>query len=84
MSRLPSIHPRKLNKALAKNGWYKEGQKRGEYIKYKEGHPNPITVPYHGARALKRGTLLAILKAAGVSREEFFILLREKSREKRQ
>lgn len=76
--RLPSIHPRKLNQALAKIGWYKEGQKGGEYIKYKEGHPNPITVPYHGTKALKRGTLLAILKAAGVSREEFLKLLRKK------
>jgi len=74
--RLPSIHPRKLNQALAKIGWYKERQNGGEYIKYKEGHPNPITVPYHGSRALKRGTLTAILRDAGVSREEFLELLR--------
>lgn len=73
--KLPSIHPRKLNQALAKIGWYKERQNGGEYIKYKEGHPNPITVPYHGSKALKRGTLQAILKAAGVSRDEFFELL---------
>ena len=76
--RLPSIHPRKLNKALAKVGWYKERQSGGEYIKYKEGHPNPISIPYHGSKALKRGTLQAILKAAGVSREEFIELLRKK------
>jgi predicted RNA binding protein YcfA (HicA-like mRNA interferase family) len=76
--RLPSIHPRKLNKALAKAGWYKERQKGGEYIKYKNDHPNPITVPYHGSKALKRGTLRAILDSAGISREEFFELLRKK------
>jgi predicted RNA binding protein YcfA (HicA-like mRNA interferase family) len=76
--RLPSIHPRKLNQALAKIGWFKERQNGGEYIKYKEGHPNPITVPYHGSKALKRGTLSAILRAAGISREEFLALLRNK------
>lgn len=78
LMRLPSIHPRKLNKALAKIGWYKERQSGGEYIKCKEGHPHPISVPYHGSRALKRGTLQAILRYAGVSREEFLELLRNK------
>ena len=76
--RLPSIHPRKLNKALAKIGWYKERQSGDAYIKYKEGHPNPVCVPYHRSKALKRGTLQAILKSAGVSREEFLKLLIKK------
>ena len=72
------MHPRKLNQLLAKEGWYKDHQKGGEYIKYKEGHPNPINVPYHGGKGLKRGTLQGILKAAGVSRERFFELYRKK------
>ena len=76
--KIPSIHPRKLNRALAKIGWYKVRQNGGEYIKYKEGYPNPITVPYHGSKALKRGTLQAILKAAGVTREELLELLRKR------
>lgn len=69
------LHPRKVNKALAKVGWKKDRQKGGEYIKYKEGHPNPIAVPYHGSEDVKRGTLSKILKAAGISREEFLKLL---------
>lgn len=80
MTRLPSIHPRKLNRALAKIGWYKERQQGSEYIKYKDGHPHPITIPYHGSKALKRGTLQAILKAADINREEFFELLRRKTK----
>ena len=63
---------------FAWDSWYKEGQKGGEYIKHKEGHPNPITVPYHGSKALKRGTLLAIINAAGLTRDEFLALLRKK------
>lgn len=74
--KLPVLHPRKVNKALAKVGWKKEHQSGGEYIKYKEGQPNPIAVPYHGGRDVKRGTLRGILKAAGVSRGEFLKLLR--------
>lgn len=76
--KLPIIHPRKLNQALARIGWEKHGQKGGEHIKYKEGHPNPITVPYHGAKDLKPGTLRHILKDAGVSRQEFLRLLGRK------
>ena len=81
--RLPSIHPRKLNQALAKVGWTKRRQSGGEHVKYKEGHPNPITVPYHGGKDVKRGTLRDILKAAGVTREEFLRLLRKKRGGKR-
>lgn len=81
--RLPTIHPRKLNQALAKIGWKKHHQKGGEYIKYKAGHPNPISVPYHGGRDLKRGTLRNILKAAGLSREEFRRLLGRKGAARR-
>jgi len=80
--KLPSLHPRKVNKALARAGWHKDHQDGGEYIKYKEGHPNPIAVPYHGSVNVKRGTLRVIIKAAGLSREEFLELL-GKTRNKR-
>lgn len=73
--RLPTLRPRKVNKVLAKVGWQKDHQKGGEYIKYKDGHPNPVSVPYHASADVKRGTLRAILNAAGISREEFLKLL---------
>jgi len=76
--KLPSLHPRKINQALKKVGWYKDHQKGGEYVKYKDGHPNPLTIPYHGSRDVKPGTLREILKAAGISREEFLELLRKR------
>jgi predicted RNA binding protein YcfA (HicA-like mRNA interferase family) len=76
--KLPSLHPREINRAVKKVGWYKERQKGGEWVKYKEGHPNPIAIPYHGGKDVKPGTLRAILKAASVSREEFLELLGKK------
>jgi len=75
--RLPTLHPRRINKALARVGWYKVRQKGGEWIKYEDGHPNPISIPYHGGKDVKRGTLDAILTAADVSREDFLRLLRK-------
>jgi predicted RNA binding protein YcfA (HicA-like mRNA interferase family) len=42
-------------------------------------HPGPpiriVTVPVHGARALKRATLGSIIKQAGLTVEEFIALL---------
>jgi predicted RNA binding protein YcfA (HicA-like mRNA interferase family) len=73
--RLPSIHPRKLDQLLAKVEWYEVKTTGGYHIKYKEGHPNPVGVPYHGGRDVKRGTLRKILRDTGISRDEFFDLL---------
>jgi len=42
-------------------------------------HPGPpvrnVTVPVHGRKALKRATLNAIIKQAGLTVEEFIALL---------
>jgi len=43
-------------------------------ILYKEGHPNPVSVPKHN-KASKRGTLSRIIRDAGLTREEFLRLL---------
>jgi len=76
--RLPSIHPLKANQALGRDGWIDDHQQGGYHIKYKEGHPNPISVPYHGSRPLKRGTLRNIIRAACLTPEQFLQLLRKK------
>jgi predicted RNA binding protein YcfA (HicA-like mRNA interferase family) len=40
------------------------------------GPPSPnVTIPVHGSRSLKRATLRAIIKQAGLSVEEFVGLL---------
>lgn len=42
-------------------------------------HPGPpiriVTVPVHGAKALKRATLASVIKQSGLSVEEFTALL---------
>ena len=72
--RLPALRPRKVLKALRKAGFYEDHRTGSHVILYKEGHPNPVSVPWH-SKALKRGTLFRIIKDAGLTPEEFLKLL---------
>lgn len=45
---------------------------KGSYhIMSKDGHPTLLSVPVHGAQLLKSGTLRGLIKAAGLSVQEF-------------
>ena len=72
--RLPALRPRKVLKALRKAGFYEDHQAGSHIILYKDGHPNPVSVPWHN-KAMKRGTLSRIIKDAGLTPGEFLRLL---------
>ncbi|MEW6777428.1 MAG: type II toxin-antitoxin system HicA family toxin [Bdellovibrionota bacterium] len=69
--RLPSLTAKQVLRALLRAGFYVHHQV-GSHATLK--HPSDprkrVTVPMH-ARELPRGTLLAIVKQAGMSPEEF-------------
>ena len=67
MSRLPVISGTELIKYLSKKGFVPSRQ-RGSHVVLKSSNRR-VTVPLHNE--LDRGTLLAILEEAGISREEF-------------
>lgn len=74
MSRLPSLTPRELVAAL-KRGGFSEHHQTGSHL-YLE-HPtisHLVSVPMH-RKDLKRPTMKAIIKQAGLSEEEFRTLL---------
>jgi len=75
MTELPVVTPRQVIRALQKAGFFVH-HVRGSHHYLK--HPNypalRVTVAYHG-KDLKRGTLRAILREAGVSVEQFAALL---------
>ena len=75
MSRLPSLRPREVMRVLQRAGFYIH-HTTGSHYYFK--HPNKselrVTVPYH-AGDLKRGTLEAIVKQAGMTSDEFLDLL---------
>jgi len=61
-------------KALRKAGFYEDHQTGSHIILYKDGHPNPVSVPWHN-KAMKRGTLSRIIKDAGLTPGEFLRLV---------
>jgi len=75
MTRLPAVTGRRVVSALNRNGWVVKG-KRGSHVKLvKAGIRHPIIVPVHGNDTIPKGTLRNIIRAAGLTVEEFVELL---------
>lgn len=73
---LPVLRARDVLRALRKAGFV---EKRVSGSHYLLAHPSDpgraVTVPYHGTRDLKPGTLRSIIRQAGLTVEEFRALL---------
>lgn len=74
MSKLPSFTPQKIIKIIEKKGFVIDRIKGSHYIYYHSGTKRRVIVPFH-KKDLPKGTLLEILRQAGLSREELKILL---------
>lgn len=76
MSKLPAISPEACIKALEQAGFYVARQK-GSHVQMRRNEPKPArTVPVPvGKKTLPRGTLSAIIRQAGLTRDEFIALL---------
>jgi predicted RNA binding protein YcfA (HicA-like mRNA interferase family) len=70
---LPSVSWQKIVKALAKAS-FKIVSQRGSHIFLTDGK-HKLTVPRHDP--IKKGTLLAIIQQAGLTREEFLELIKK-------
>ncbi len=77
MTRLPQVTGRDLCKALEKEGFALARQTGSHRIYQKRTDEGTITVPVpvHSSRPLKKGTLHAILKKTGITREKLLFLL---------
>ena len=74
MSRLPASTPTDVIRALGRVGFFLD-HSTGSHRYYRHpNRPGVVTIAFH-RRALKRGTLLAILKQAGLTREQFLEFL---------
>jgi predicted RNA binding protein YcfA (HicA-like mRNA interferase family) len=74
MPKLPTITPQKIIKILQKNGFVLDRIKGSHHIYYHKGTKKRVVVPLH-KKDLPKGTLLEILKQAGISKEELTTLL---------
>ena len=74
-NRLPQVTAREVIRALAKVGFY-ESRTVGSHVQLrKDGHRYIVTVPQHSQQRIRSGTLMAIIRGAGLTKEEFIALL---------
>ncbi len=70
MSKIPSFKPRELIKKFQKTGYVIDRQRGSHVILYHKQKGKRLTIPLH-TKELPKGTLLSIIKQAGLTREEF-------------
>ena len=75
MPKLPSIKPRALIKIFSKQGYIIDRQKGSHVILYHPVSQGRLTIPMH-AKDVPNGTLLAIIKQSGLTKEEFLEVMR--------
>lgn len=75
-TKLPALSGKQVIAALEKEGWYVKRVRGSHHVLRHQSIPDAIPVPVHENRPIKRGTLASILRAAGISRDEFTQLLR--------
>jgi len=68
VSQLPGLSGRELVKRFAKHGWSVARQRGSHIILTKPGHPATLSVPDH--REVAKGTLRALVRAAGLEIED--------------
>ena len=73
MPRLPTVNARELIRALEPGGFRAVGQ-TGSHLKLRKGDL-VVTVPVHGARDIRKGTLRTILRYADMTVEKLLDLL---------
>ena len=68
---VPNISARKAIKTFKKFGFKKNRQTGSHVILKKPNHTYALSVPDHGAKPLKKGTLRSLISDAGLTVKEF-------------
>lgn len=74
--RLPGLSAKQVLDALLRAGFFIARTSGSHHLLVHDEDPaRRVTVPYHGAKDLPKGTLRAIIRQAGFTVEEFLDLL---------
>jgi len=71
MSELPTVTGSQAVKAFEALGFQLDRVKGAHHVLVKPGHRFHLSVPVHGTDSLKRGTLRSLIRAAGVTVDDF-------------
>jgi len=77
LPKISPINPQKLIKILQTAG-FKVIRQKGSHVIMIDDRKTRIVIPVHPGKNVKPGLIRAIIKEAGLSREDFFKLLKEK------
>ena len=75
MARLPVLSGAEAVKVFQKAGWSVDRQRGSHVILVKDDHPATLSVPDH--RELAKGTLRSLIRAAGMTTDDFETLADE-------
>jgi len=76
LPKISPLNPQKLIKILQTAG-FKIIRQKGSHIIMIDDRKTRIVIPVHPGKDVKPGLIRAIIKEAGLSRENFFKLLKE-------
>ena len=77
MPKIPPISPNKLVKILEKSG-FKVIRQKGSHVIMINDKRTRIVIPIHPGKDIKPGLVRAIMREAGITREKFVALLKER------
>ena len=75
MAKLPVVRGAEAVRAFKRTGFLLDRVEGSHHILKKPGHRFALSVPVHGNRQVKPGTLRRLIAAAGLTVEEFCALL---------
>lgn len=71
MSKLPAVAGMDAIKVFKKFGFFVDRITGSHHIMKREGHTYALSVPIHGNKPVAKGTLRALIDAAGIPIQEF-------------
>lgn len=74
MSPFHNLKPERAVKAFERAGWTVKRQAGSHVQLRKEGNPNLLSIPVHKGKPIKKGLLMAQIKKAGLTEDEFLSL----------
>ena len=74
MPKLPAVKPREIRRFLEQHGFVLDHATGSHHVYYHPSSKRRAVVPHHN-RDVPRGTLLSLLREAGVTRLEFMEFL---------